>query len=545
MRLKQSNKTYSLFFIGFFTLYIFSVLVHLSAMPLDGEEPRRALVSIEMLKSGNYILPTAFGWEYFNKPPVFNWILSFLIFLTGSVKEWVIRLPSLIFLLAWGFAHYAFTKKFFPKNIAILSALFLITNFELLFYALANGGEIDIFYSFLVYLQIMFLFYFHQKKEWLKLFLWSYFFCAIGFLTKGFPSLFFQGFTIIALCVFDRSIKILFRWQHLVGILIFCFLVGAYLYLYNFYSSPQRLIVNLLSECFQKSAVGEHSERLWKKVFLYPFSFFKILLPSGLLLLLLFKKHSYRLRADPLVQFSILFIIFNIWIYAFTGRPILRYVYMFVPFALNIIVYIFWKTNEEYPALINKIFKNAVYLFFILLVVILGLPFFITVPLTPVVVLSLLTIGFILFYIKTSINKVWAFCLGLVLVRMVYAVLLIPVQVKYKTINYRNVVADMLHANKGQNITYWSEPEVFDVGLDLKYWNWKFESVITTPRFTNHMIPYYWYYHSGMLMKYDTALLSGKTYFTTLPKLKGRDVSLVWSWYDKRWKTQLLLFQKK
>src|SRR5688572_22171280 len=226
----SSTRTNYLFFIAFVTLYILSVFINWSVLPLDGEEPRRAIVSIEMLQSGNYITPTVFGWTYLNKPPVYNWVMSFLMFLFGAREEWVVRLPSLIFLLLWAFFHYEFSKRFFPKNIAILSALFLLTDFDLFFYALGNGGEIDVFYSFIVYMQIMLLFYFNQQQKWLQLFLWSYIFCAIGFLTKGFPSVVFQGFTLIALCVFNRSVRVFFSWQHLIGLFVFCCLVGSYLF---------------------------------------------------------------------------------------------------------------------------------------------------------------------------------------------------------------------------------------------------------------------------------------------------------------------------
>ena len=303
----SSSRTTYLFFIVFIALYVLSVFINWSVLPLDGEEPRRAIVSIEMLQSGNYISPTVFGWTYLNKPPVYNWIMSFLMFLFGTREEWVVRLPSLLFLLLSAFFHYEFSKRFFPKSIAILSALFLLTDFDLFFYALGSGGEIDVFYSFIVYMQIMLLFYFNQQQKWLQLFLWSYIFCAIGFLTKGFPSLVFQGLTLVALCVFNRSVKLFFSWQHLVGILAFSGIVGAYLFALSFYTSPKWLLINLLNESLLKSAVGEKSERLWRKIFVYPFSFLKLLLPWSLLFLLLLKKHSYKLFGDPLVKFSILF----------------------------------------------------------------------------------------------------------------------------------------------------------------------------------------------------------------------------------------------
>ncbi|MER3497832.1 MAG: hypothetical protein C4308_03940 [Chitinophagaceae bacterium] len=68
-------------------LYIISVIVNLGCLPLDGEEPRRAIVSIEMLHSGNLIRSTIFGWEYFNKPVVFNWLSTAVMYMAGSTDE--------------------------------------------------------------------------------------------------------------------------------------------------------------------------------------------------------------------------------------------------------------------------------------------------------------------------------------------------------------------------------------------------------------------------------------------------------------------------
>ena len=546
MRLEvHSNKTIYFFFFFLVILYIFSVFLNWGVLPLDGEEPRRAIVSIEMLESGNYIMPTVFGWQYYNKPPVYNWILSFLMFITGTKTEWLVRLPSLIFLLTWAFFHYQFTKKFFPKSIAILSALFLLTDFDLFFYALSSGGEIDVFYSFLVYMQVMLLFYFNQQQKWLKLFVWSYIFCAIGFLTKGFPSIIFQGFTLVALCVFNRSFKILFRWQHLAGIFIFFFLAGSYLFAFSFYSSPQRLLINLLNESFQKSAVGEQSERLLKKMFLYPFSFLKLLLPWSILLLLLLKKHTYRLFSHPLVRFSILFILFNIWIYALTGRPILRYVYVFIPFSFNVVAYVLWRTNEVYPQLITKIFKYATYIFIGVFTIIIGLPFFLQVSLAWVIILSVLIIGFMIAYRKTAINQVWMFCLGIILLRIIYAALFIPIQQNNIRVNYRNVASSMVKAASGQNVTYWSPPERLVYGVDLKSWKWNFDSAIAPPRFMNYMLPYYHYYQRGQIMRYDTVLHRGKTYLTKRELLEDKNYLMLWSWYDVRQKAEFVLFRIK
>lgn len=399
------------------------------------------------------------------------------------------------------------------------------------------------FYSFIVYMQIMLLFYFNQQQKWLQLFLWSYIFCAIGFLTKGFPSLVFQGFTLIALCVFNRSVKAIFSWRHLVGILVFSGVIGAYLFALSFYTSPKWLVINLLNESLLKSAVGEKSERLWRKVFVYPFSFLKLLLPWSLLLLLLLKKHSYKLFDHPLVKFSILFIAFNLWLYAFTGRPILRYVYVFIPFSYHIIAFIFWKTKEKHPLLIDKIFKNAIAVFILVLLIVVVVRFFVNVPLSWVILLGILLAGFIALYNKVPVNRVWTFCLGIVLVRIVYALLFIPVQERSIKINYRDVAANLVKTSKNENVVLWTEPQAFPIGIDVDYIKLNFDSVYIPPRFKNYMLPYYIYHRSGNIVKYDTAIGVNNLYLSTDDRLKGKNIISLWTWNDVRQDLKFVLFR--
>ena len=120
------------------------------------------------------------------------------------------------------------------------------------------------------------------------LFIASYFFCAIGFLTKAFPSVVFQGLSLLALIFYARSVRILFKWQHLLGIMVFLLLVGSYFYAYSLYSSPQRLLINLLNESIRKTPLSEESGNFWQNIINYPVRMFTGLLPWSLIPLLLF-----------------------------------------------------------------------------------------------------------------------------------------------------------------------------------------------------------------------------------------------------------------
>ena len=140
---------------GLIVLYIVSVLTNLGCLYLRVEEPRRVLISLEMLESGNYLEPHTLGWEYYNKPPVFNWIMAGFFKMAGSDSAFIARLPSFIFLLLLGICQYFFSKRYVGKRMALMASFFTLTSADLFFYSLSNGAEIDIFYSLVVYVQAL------------------------------------------------------------------------------------------------------------------------------------------------------------------------------------------------------------------------------------------------------------------------------------------------------------------------------------------------------------------------------------------------------
>lgn len=543
LALQENNKLYWL--LGFLFLYILSVIVHLSYFPLNGDEPRRAIVSLEMLHSGNFIRPTTMGWEYYNKPPVYNWFIALCMKLTGSSSELAVRLPSLISLLVWGYCNYVIVKKILPRTIAALSSVFLITSFDIYFWGLSNGGEIDVFYSLIVYLQVMSLFYFNLKNKWTALFVASYAFCAIGLLTKGFPSILFQGFTLLALCVFNKSLKLLFRWQHILGLATFLVIAGGYFYSYSFHGSAGNYLADLLKESFNKSAFGENADKLVKKVIQYPGSFLKILLPWSLLLILLFKKHRFRLWQNPAVKFCFLFIIFNIGPYWFTGHPRMRYAYMFLPFCMIILAYIFWHFKEEYPALMNRIFKYLVYFFVVVLAAIIVTPFFAAANYGWLVLAALFMLVYILFYNKLRHYAVWYFAGGIVLLRFAYALVFIPVKYDKTKLQYDQEMGAIAAANNFQSVSIYKKPDQLDLIIDLKVTKLNLGSIPAIP-YMAYQMPYYYYRSSGKLVTYDTILMDNKNYIGFGSDLKGLDIDTIYSFRDYNQNDEeVMLFRKK
>src|SRR5207248_9374044 len=74
----------------------------LGSLAIKGEEGRRILPAIGMLKSGNYIVPEVGGNPYFRKPPLVNWLVAASFRIIGVRNEWTARLPSAVAALPGG-----------------------------------------------------------------------------------------------------------------------------------------------------------------------------------------------------------------------------------------------------------------------------------------------------------------------------------------------------------------------------------------------------------------------------------------------------------
>ena len=54
-----------------FLLLLCGIFLLPAQLQLRSEEPRRAIVAMEMIFSGDYLQPQLNGWPYYNKPPFF------------------------------------------------------------------------------------------------------------------------------------------------------------------------------------------------------------------------------------------------------------------------------------------------------------------------------------------------------------------------------------------------------------------------------------------------------------------------------------------
>src|SRR2546423_13003000 len=77
-----------------FLVWAVIYLPALGSIAIKGEEGRRILPAVEMLKTGNYIVPEVGGNQYFRKPPLVNWMVAASFRIFGARNEWTARFPS-------------------------------------------------------------------------------------------------------------------------------------------------------------------------------------------------------------------------------------------------------------------------------------------------------------------------------------------------------------------------------------------------------------------------------------------------------------------
>lgn len=320
--------------------------IHLGTQPLYLEEPRRAIITMELLENANLLVPTLLGEYYYNKPPLFNWMLLVFARLAGGFQEWALRLPTVLSLLLWAGLIYFHGRRSVSVRYGWYSALLTLTCGAFLYY-FSLIAEIDLFYSLLTFAGIMPLYYSYRSERWLATFMTIYGLAALGFLTKGLPSIAFTGISVLTWLGYHRDWKRLFSWQHIAGGVFFLIIIGAYYAGYSQFHDPAPVLERLWSESSDRTVAGANGiDRFLLHLITFPVNFWANLLPvAGLLLVFpvasIGRPNWKATWQQPFLRFSALMLGANIILYWLSPGTRLRYVYPLFPFAIYLMVW-FW-----------------------------------------------------------------------------------------------------------------------------------------------------------------------------------------------------------
>ena len=389
----------ALFGVILFVLLLLGLFVHLGLAPLRLEEPRRALISLEMLFRNNWVVPTEMGEYYYKKPPVYNWVIGASYWLWGNHSEWAVRFLSVVSFVATGGLVFAMGRRYVDRTFGIYAGLLTLAMVDIVFYFSTAAGEIDLFYSLITLASFFTLFHFYQRQHYYAMFVVTYALGAVGTLTKGLPSPVFLGVSVLVWLAYRRDLRRLFSGAHLAGIGVFVVLVGGYFAYYNLFNDVALYFTSdesLWSQTSERTAFQNSLGTLVSHLLIFPLETLKNVAPATLLLPFLLRRGTLReLMQQPFVGFCLLMLAGNGLVYWLSPGTRSRYVYMLYPLLVIVLTYGYY----SYPLTADvrhRIFRTSVRVLLVLTAVAgLVLPFvpLPEVPFSPGAVAAALVLG--------------------------------------------------------------------------------------------------------------------------------------------------------
>jgi 4-amino-4-deoxy-L-arabinose transferase-like glycosyltransferase len=321
------------------------LISHLGFMPLDtGDEARRALVSVEMMLSGDYLTPTLHGERYFNKPPLYNWLIIASYRLFGNYSTFALRFPMLLSLLGLGTMVFVFVRRYVNAPVALAAALMMLTNGRVLFYD-ATLGLIEITFALVTYTSMMLVFHFDKRRSYWLLYTTTYVLTAIGFLLKGLPPIVFQGLTLLGWFAYTRRWRLLLHPAHALGIGLFLLITGGYYVAYFSRNTIpfQDVAGVILHESTKRTGLHLGLGATLLHLVTFPFEFIYHFVPYTLLLGLLVRRDVRKLLTNnPFITFNALTFCSTVLVYWLSPEVYGRYLIGLVPLLFTVLVYVYY-----------------------------------------------------------------------------------------------------------------------------------------------------------------------------------------------------------
>lgn len=317
-----------------------ALLINLGLLAFIDDEGIRSLVALEMKLSGNYVTPTLHGIYYYNKPPLYNWILLLSFELFGFFNEWSARIPTVICLLGYGATIFYFFRKHYSTQLAFINALVFITCGRVLFWD-SMLALIDICFSWVIFSMMMWLYHEMEKERYTRLFIIVYLLGALGFLLKGLPSIVFLGVSLLVYFTFRGKFKKLYSWSHLAGLSVFVLIIGSYYLVYHQYNALDRVFTTLLSESSKRTVVRFGVGETFRHLLSFPFEMIYHFLPWTVMAVYLIRRDIVALiRRDRFITFNALMFLANILPYWTSPEVYPRYLLMLAPLIFSVYLYL-------------------------------------------------------------------------------------------------------------------------------------------------------------------------------------------------------------
>lgn len=318
--------------------------------PLRWEEPRRALVAMEMIHRGDYVVPRLLGEPYLNKPPLQNWAIATLSgFDARRVGPLSVRLPTL--LAVTGIAALLWRLGLSSRGRADpLPALVFLTFGILPQYG--RPGEIDLLFTFWVTAALAAFEWGRRRGSRPLQWVWSQGAIALGVLTKGLAPLFFYP-PVLAFAWRRRREAGFAPVAFAAGILLLLAVVGAWVVPYALQGPVLALRDRLGSEVAQRT-VGSGGADALRHALTYPFVLLGAAAPWSLVVVaLLWPRTRAALKgllADPWRALCGATLAWGVVVFAFVPGTLPRYLIPVLPAAAVLVAAVLARVDRPHGA---------------------------------------------------------------------------------------------------------------------------------------------------------------------------------------------------
>ncbi len=211
--MKQIEKNSLLIIAG---VVLFTIMFGIGSVPLlDPDEPVYAETAREMLQTGDFLSPRIFGNYWYDKPPMYYWLVALAQAVFGD-SEFAARFPAALMACATVVMVYVSTTKQFNERAGFWAALILTSCVQ--FFYMGKAAVTD---TTLLFFMTGALLSFVHKRYWLM-----YVCMALATVTKGPIGLVFPGAIIFLYLLIGGQLREILRMHVIRGLLLY-FLIAA------------------------------------------------------------------------------------------------------------------------------------------------------------------------------------------------------------------------------------------------------------------------------------------------------------------------------
>jgi 4-amino-4-deoxy-L-arabinose transferase-like glycosyltransferase len=284
-------------------LVVAAYFVRLDALALRGEETRRAQVAIEMLDSGDWIVPHFQGTIYVTRPPLGNWLIAVTGWIRGRVDVVAIRLPSLLAVLLTTLLVYGYSRGLLSRYGAFAAAVAYPTMAQVL--QIGRLAETEAVFTLLTAASLLVWHAGYHRKATRTLgasgsliSYWTagYVLAALAGLTKGPQGPVYFVVPVVANLLVRRDWRSLFSRGHAAGVVAFLAVIACWqvpYYLATDWETSRSVWVQQASTRF----VTLDWDTMLRHLLLYPLEVAACMLPWSLCGVHLFRREFYRQSA--------------------------------------------------------------------------------------------------------------------------------------------------------------------------------------------------------------------------------------------------------